>query len=173
DRPVGDGVGAVEHRLGLPIGRGDRARVEMVASDHDRTLHLSTADEVVEQPARAGALAIAEPADARGKALEVHALAGGFDPADQALVFRELLDDGAIGCRDVRRVARKRHPTKWSVAFAEKRPDVGGDEAWIIEGASAAAEPGFRAQAVAVVEDLGPAVEKLNHRVDVAGHALS
>src|SRR2546428_6529951 len=145
----------------------------MVASDYDRSLHLSTADEVVEQPARAGALAIAEPADARGKALEVHALAGGFHPADQALVFRELLDDGAVGCRDVRRVARKRHPTKRSVAFAEKRPDVGGDEAPIVERASAAAEPGLRPQAVAVVGDLGPAGEKPDHPVDVARHALS
>src|SRR2546428_4863365 len=141
----------------------------MVASDHDRSLHLSTADEVVEQPARAGALAIAEPADARRKALEVHALARGFHPADQALVFRELLDDGAVGCRDVRRVARKRHPTKRSVAFAEKRPDVGGDEAWIIERARAAAGPGFRAQAGAGGGDLRPAGEKPDPRVDVAG----
>src|SRR2546428_13783264 len=145
----------------------------MVASDYDRSLHLSTADEVVEQPARAGALAIAEPADARGKALEVHALAGGFHPADQALVFRELLDDGAVGCRDVRRVARKRHPTKRSVAFAEKRPDVGGAEARFVEHARAAAEPGFRAQAVAGVEDLGPAVAKLGPRVRLARPALA
>ena len=35
-RPVGDRVGAVAHRLGLALGRGDRARVEVVAPDHDR-----------------------------------------------------------------------------------------------------------------------------------------
>src|SRR5207247_9463293 len=35
--PVADGVGAVEHRLGLALGRGDRAGVEVVAPDHDRT----------------------------------------------------------------------------------------------------------------------------------------
>ena len=35
-RPVGDRVGAVEHRLGLAVGRGDRAAVEVVAADDDR-----------------------------------------------------------------------------------------------------------------------------------------
>ena len=39
-RPVGDGVGAVEHRLGLAVGRRDRAAVEVVAADHDRGLEL-------------------------------------------------------------------------------------------------------------------------------------
>ncbi len=36
ERPVGDRVGAVAHRLGLAVGRGDRARVEVVPADDDR-----------------------------------------------------------------------------------------------------------------------------------------
>ena len=36
DRPVGHRVGAVAHGLGLAVGRGHRARVEVVAADDDR-----------------------------------------------------------------------------------------------------------------------------------------
>src|SRR5262245_29617764 len=35
-RPVGDGVGAVLHGLGLAVGRGDRAGIEVVATNDDR-----------------------------------------------------------------------------------------------------------------------------------------
>src|SRR5688572_11118021 len=35
--PVGDGVGAVEHRFGLAVGRGDAAAVQVIAADHDRS----------------------------------------------------------------------------------------------------------------------------------------
>ena len=42
-RPVGHGVGAVPHRLGLAVGRGDRAGIEMVAADDDRRLQLAAA----------------------------------------------------------------------------------------------------------------------------------
>ena len=38
DRPVGDRVRAVAHRLGLAVRRGDRAGIEVVAADHDRRL---------------------------------------------------------------------------------------------------------------------------------------
>src|SRR6202142_650953 len=34
ERPVGDGVRAVPHPLGLAVGGGDRARVQVVATDH-------------------------------------------------------------------------------------------------------------------------------------------
>ena len=40
-RPVGDRVGAVLHRFGLAVGRGDRAGIEMVAADDDRRLQLA------------------------------------------------------------------------------------------------------------------------------------
>ena len=36
DRPVGDRVRAVPHRLRLAVRRGDRPRVEVVPPDHDR-----------------------------------------------------------------------------------------------------------------------------------------
>ena len=37
-RPVGDRVGAVLHRLGLAVGRSDRAGIEMVPADDERRL---------------------------------------------------------------------------------------------------------------------------------------
>ena len=49
DGPVGDGVEAVLHGLGLAVGRGDRATVEVVASDDDGRLHLALAHEIVEE----------------------------------------------------------------------------------------------------------------------------
>ena len=49
DRPVGDRVGAVAHRLGLAVRRGDRARVEVVAADDDRRLDRARADELVDR----------------------------------------------------------------------------------------------------------------------------
>jgi hypothetical protein len=52
-RPVADRVAAVLHRLGLAVGAGDRAAVEVVAADHDRRLQLARAHHLVERrPAR-------------------------------------------------------------------------------------------------------------------------
>ena len=49
DRPVRHGVGAVIHCLGFAVGRGDRARVEMVAADHDRRFQLAVGHHLVER----------------------------------------------------------------------------------------------------------------------------
>ena len=57
--------------------------------------------------------------------------------------------------RDVGGVAGQRHPAERPLALAEERPDVGGDEAGIVEGALVAAVPRLAADVVAVVEDLG------------------
>ena len=70
DRPVGDRVGAVPHRLRLAVRRGDRAGVEVVAPDHHRRLDLAAADELVDRQPRLGAGAVAEPADPRRQPLE-------------------------------------------------------------------------------------------------------
>ena len=69
--PVGDGVGAVLHRLGLAVRRRDRAAVEVIAADHDRRLHLARAHQLVEREAHLRAVAVAEPADARRQPLEL------------------------------------------------------------------------------------------------------
>ena len=56
-RPVGDRVRAVGHRLGLPVRRGDRPRVQVVAPDHDRRGHLPRRHQLVEPQPRDVALA--------------------------------------------------------------------------------------------------------------------
>ena len=75
DRPVGDGIGTVAHRLRLSVRRRHRTRVEVVAPDHDRRAHHAPRDEIVEREACSIAFAVAQPADARRQALEVDAFA--------------------------------------------------------------------------------------------------
>jgi len=70
DRPVGDRVGAVRHRLGLPVRGGDRPGVEVVAADDDRGGDLAGGDQVVEPATGDIPLAVAEPADPGGQTLE-------------------------------------------------------------------------------------------------------
>jgi hypothetical protein len=111
-RPVGDRVGPVEHRLGLAIGAGHRPTVEVVATDDDRGTHCARGDEVVEQRARLVALAIAEPADASRQALEGNSLLGPAHPPVQAVVVREELEDRLVGDRDVLRVAGEGGPAE-------------------------------------------------------------
>ena len=91
DRPVGDRVGAVAHRLGLAVRRGDRARVEVVAADHDRRLDVALPDELVDREPGARAVAVAEPADPRGQPLEGDALGRELEPALEGGVVREQL----------------------------------------------------------------------------------
>src|SRR5207249_3307576 len=124
-----------------------------------------------EQPARAGALAVAEPAYARRQSLEAHARARRLDPAHKRLVLRELLNHRTVSGGDVRLLARQRDPTKRALALAEQGPDVRGDETRVVEGTDAAAQARLGAEAVAVVEDLGAPVEERDHRVDVSSHA--
>src|SRR3712207_4299226 len=81
DRPVRDRIRAVPHRLGLPVGGGDAAGVQVVASDDSRGRDGATGDELVEAQARPVALPCPEPADTRREPLETHLLAGAPDPA--------------------------------------------------------------------------------------------
>ncbi len=74
DRPVGDRVGAVSHRLRLAVRRRDGAGVEMVASDRDGCPNPPRADEVVDREPGTRTIAVAEPADPRGQPLEGDAL---------------------------------------------------------------------------------------------------
>ena len=38
DGPIADRIAAILHPLGLPVGRGDRAGIQVVAADHDGSL---------------------------------------------------------------------------------------------------------------------------------------
>ena len=96
-RPVGDRVRAVRHGLGLPVRRGDRAAVQVVAADDDGGLQLAVFHHLVEAEPRLLTLAVAEPADPCRKALELHLLLGQPEPPGQGLILREQVDDGPVG----------------------------------------------------------------------------
>ena len=111
-RPVADRVAAVLHRLGLAIGAGDRAAIEMITPDHDRCLELAAAHHLVKRQAQAVALPQADPADARGQALEMNALARRIQPLVQVRVIGDQLFDLSVGFINVFRIAGQRRPAK-------------------------------------------------------------
>ena len=129
DRPVGDRVAAVTHAFGFPVRRRDRSGVQMIPADHDRRLETPFAYELVDAETEAGALAVAEPQDARGKALERDTLAREADPAHERFVVSEHFERRIVGDSDVVGVARQRGPTKRTDTATEQRPNIGRDKA--------------------------------------------
>ncbi len=121
DRPVGDGIGPVEHALGLAVGAGDAPRVEVVPPDDDRRGQLPGAHHLVDPQPRLRPLAVAQPADAGRQALERDLLLGQAQPSVERRVLREELGQGRIGLQDVVRVARKRRPAERALPLAEER----------------------------------------------------
>src|SRR5581483_2882111 len=111
------------HLFGFAEGRGDGACVEMIASNHDGRLDFPFFYELVHGESELRALAITEPADARGEALEFNALARQVDPALQNLIIWEELEHQVIRDRNVRRLTRQRHPTERPAPFAKQRAD--------------------------------------------------
>ncbi len=77
----------------------------MIAADDDGRLDRPRADELVEDEAHPGALAVAQPADAGGQPLEMDALARHAHPARQCFVLWEEAQDLLVGAIDVRRIA--------------------------------------------------------------------
>ena len=153
DRPVGDGVAAVAHGLRLAVRRGDGSGIEMIAADDHGCADLAASHHVVDLQSESRAGAVAKPADARRQPLELHAGAGQPDPPRQRLVVGKQLEDGAIGGRDVVRIAGQRRPPERALAFAEQRPDVLGHEAGNVERIGDAGVNGLRPDVVAVIED--------------------
>src|SRR5690606_11321383 len=117
-------------------------------------------------------LALAQPADPRGKALELDLLARYRDPAPQVLILREQLEDEVVRAVDVLQIARQRHPPERTLPLAEERTDVRRDEARVREGVG---EPGvlrLAAEVVPVVEGNRAASHELHHRLAVDAHRL-
>ena len=125
DRPVGDGVGAVAHRLGLAVGRGDRAGVEVVAADDDGRLDLAAPHQLVEgagppwraRRSRASRCAPAAPGTGRARrAMRIQrASASSSGNSSQ---------DRLVGAAMSLGIAGERHPAERPLALAEERADV-------------------------------------------------
>src|ERR1051325_4090813 len=172
DGPVGDGVRAVAHGLGLAEGRGDGARVQVVAADGDGRLQVSALDQLVHRLAHLRALAVAEPAYARGQALELHAVARETHPAFERLVFGEELEREVVRAAYVFGVAGESHPAERPLALAEERAYVLRHEARYVERVLNPRVERLLAYVVPVVEgDRARALEG-EHRLDVARHRL-
>ena len=106
----------------------------MVATDDDRGGQFAAAHHLVERQAQLGALAEANPADARRQALEADALARHVQPAVQVFVIRDQLFHHGVGFVDVLRIAGQRRPAERPDTAAEQRTDVGRHEAREVEG---------------------------------------
>ena len=85
----------------------------------------------------------------------------------------EFFESGLVGGGNVGGVAGERYPAKGPVAFAKEGSYVGGQKPGVGEGAVVAAQFGFGAQAVAVVEHFGPGIKEAHHGFDVAGHGVA
>src|SRR3546814_5399175 len=69
----------------------------MIAADDDGRFQFAVADHFVEGQAELVALAQADPADARGQALELDALARHVEPVVQVLVVGDQFLDLGVG----------------------------------------------------------------------------
>ena len=84
----------------------------MVAADGDGRGDFAFLHQVVDGFAHFCALAVAEPADARGKSLEGEAAAGESQPAGENLVVGEKFEGEFVGAVDVLGIAGERDPAE-------------------------------------------------------------
>src|SRR5271170_6153523 len=144
----------------------------MIAPDDDGCGYFAVAHQFVHGYTELCALAVSEPADARGQALEMDPFLREFDPAAQAAVFGEEIEDQFVGAVNVFGIAGERDPAKRPLAYAEERADVLGHETGDSEGVFYAGKFGLGSQVVAVVECDRTAPLQLEHRVDVLAHGF-
>src|SRR5579875_3797586 len=170
--PIGDGIGPVAHGFRLAIGRRNGTAIEMVAADYDGSLQFAAGDQTVERETEFIALAVAEPADARGQALIADTFPRKPDPACQNFVFGKHFQDELIGAMNVGRLSGKRGPTKWPAAFAEEGPDVCGHEAGKIVSVFYALLESERADVVTVVEGDRSQLLQCEHSFNVNGNGF-
>src|SRR5262245_33008463 len=91
----------------------------------------------------------------------MHPLTGQTQPSTKIVIVGKFLPRCRIGACDVVSVARKRHPAKRTLALAEQRSDVLGDESGNLERIAHARLLRLRPQIVAVVEsDCSLALER-------------
>src|SRR5699024_10433605 len=69
-RPISNSIRAVRHPLGFPIGRGNTARIQVIATDHHRSTKLTTSHHFVEAQSGKMPFTVAEPTDPSGQSLE-------------------------------------------------------------------------------------------------------
>src|SRR5580698_158660 len=83
------------------------------------------------------------------------------------MVRRKRPEDHVIDRIDVLRVSRYGDPAKWPYSLTEQRTDIKVDKRTHPESVLDAGRLCLRAQAVAIFEHDGAAIEKLQHRTQV------
>ena len=94
---------------------------------------FSRGDEVVQAQPEGRALSVAKPADARRQSLEMDLLPVPSGSSAQGSFSGNIFQHQIVGDGDVGRISGQRDPTERTAPLAEKRPDVGRDEAREIE----------------------------------------
>jgi hypothetical protein len=165
------GVGAVLHRLGLAVGEATEPQSRWSRPMTIGAFSSPSAHHLVEGEAGLGALAVAEPADARRQALEGDALARPCRASGAAARCRGTAPSRTrVGGVDVLGVAGERAQRNGPIALAEQRPDVGGHEAGEVEGVrTPASKPPGGCCCRSRRPRRRPSLEA-EHRLDVRGH---
>src|SRR5262247_1187423 len=88
-RPVRDRIAAVFHGFRFAIRRGYGPAIQVIAADDDRRSDFAGFHEMIDSLAKLGALAITQPANARGQTLEMHLCASKANPSTQDIIFRK------------------------------------------------------------------------------------
>src|SRR5206468_12170037 len=140
------------------------------ASDDDGRADLAAGHQVVDTLAELSALAVAEPAHARGQSLERHALAREAYPPRESSVLGKELEHELVGAPDVGFISGERDPAERTASLGEERADVRRHESRIAERIRVPRGAGFAPQVVPVVEsDRAPRGER-HDRLAVARH---
>jgi len=144
----------------------------MVAADDDRRFELTLRYHLVEGEADAVPIAQADPADARGQALEADAFARHVEPIVQMRIVGQQLLHFRVGAIDVFRIARQRAPAERSDAAAKQRADIGRHEAWKIEGVRDAVFLRHLADIVPVIDRRHAHAVEGEHRAHMFRHRM-
>src|SRR5207237_7793949 len=96
----------------------------MIRPDDDWRRQFAATHEIVQCDAEARALALAQPADARGQSLKCHALLCQRDPASEMVVVWKQFQHELVGTPQISGVSRQGDPAERPLPLAEQRSDV-------------------------------------------------
>src|SRR5579864_6881523 len=106
----------------------------MITANDNRRLDSAPGYHLVEAGAEASAFTLAQPANARGQALEGHLLPRQPNPPADMLVLRKLLQHSVIGGGQVGWVTGEHDPTEGALALTKEGANIGGHKAGVGEG---------------------------------------
>ena len=170
--PVGDGAASVCHALGADVRVRHATGTEVVAREKDGRRQLAVGDEPVDLESKPRALAVAEPAAARRKALHRDVRAREVDPfRDLGPLGKQIVGE-VVQPREVRLVTAQRDPAERTDAAREQRPHVAFRETVDGEGVLDSGVCRLDAQVVPVLDRDGAPLLEREDRAHLGGHRL-